>query len=309
MVPRQKPLTPNSPMDYFKKGAEIEISSDEDGFRGAWFAGTVVKPPAKKKNKTLVVVEYKTIMADESGANPLRETMDVLQLRPPPPRERSRTFQISEEVDAYYNDGWWEGVITEAHENSRFAVFFRTSREQLEFSENDLRLHREWINGNWVPPLEEEKVKTEEKSAVDVSSVFSEGTLVEVSSDEDGFQGAWFAATIVKVIGKDKLMIEYKSLRTDDDTDFLREEVDALHIRPYPPETVVVDRFNLLEEVDALYNDGWWVGVISKVLSRSCYVVYFRSTNEEMKFDHSDLRLHQDWIDGKWVKASQALEL
>ena len=143
-------------MDYFKEGAEIEISSDEDGFRGAWFAGTVVNPPAKKRNKTLVLVEYKTIMADESGSSPLREIMDVVQLRPPPPRERSRTFQISEEVDAYYNDGWWEGVITEAHENSRFAVFFRTSREQLEFSENDLRLHREWINGNWVPPLEEE---------------------------------------------------------------------------------------------------------------------------------------------------------
>lgn len=143
-------------MEYFKKGAEIEISSDEDGFRGAWFAGTVLKAPVKKKDKTLVLVEYKNIMTDESGSKRLRENVDVVQLRPPPPRERSRTFKIMEEVDAYFNDGWWEGVITEARGNSRFAVFFRTSREQLEFSENDLRLHREWFYDRWAPPLEEE---------------------------------------------------------------------------------------------------------------------------------------------------------
>ena len=135
--------------------------------------------------------------------------------------------------------------------------------------------------------------------------MFFEGALVEVSSDEEGFQGAWFAATIVKSIERNKFLIEYKCLRTEDDTEFLREEVDAVHIRPYPPETVMVDRFHLLEEVDALFNDGWWVGVISKVLGRTSYIVYFRGTNEEMEFDHSDIRLHQDWIDGKWVMASQ----
>ncbi|THF96685.1 hypothetical protein TEA_009921 [Camellia sinensis var. sinensis] len=138
-----------------------------------------------------------------------------------------------------------------------------------------------------------------------VENEFSKGMLVEVSSDEDGFQGAWFAATIVERLQEGRFLIEYKSLRNDDDTDFLREEADTLHIRPYPPDTLVVDRFNMLEEVDALYNDGWWVGVISKVLDGQRYVVYFRSTNEEIEFEHSDLRLHQDWIDGKWVMASQ----
>lgn len=132
---------------------------------------------------------------------------------------------------------------------------------------------------------------------------FSKGTLVEVSSDEDGFQGAWFAATVVEQLSDGKFMVEYQSLRNEDDTELLREEVDSLHIRPYPPNTLVVDRFNQLEEVDALYNDGWWVGMVSKVLNKK-YMVYFRGTNEEMEFKHSDLRLHQEWIDGKWVLAS-----
>ncbi|KAM4118943.1 hypothetical protein ACJW30_03G021200 [Castanea mollissima] len=150
---------------------------------------------------------------------------------------------------------------------------------------------------------------TKEVKASDATAqkMFSKGTLVEVSSDDDGFEGAWFAATIVKAVGKDKFLVQYQSLRTDDDSGFLREEFGTLHIRPCPPETLLVDCFSLFEEIDALYNDGWWVGVISKVLGGSKYLVYFRDTDEEIEFKHSDLRPHQDWIDGKWIMASQAL--
>ncbi|TXG65459.1 hypothetical protein EZV62_006734 [Acer yangbiense] len=51
------------------------------------------------------------------------------------------------------------------------------------------------------------------------------------------------------------------------------------------------------------------VGVISKVLSNSRYIVYFRESYEEVEFEHSNSRLHQDWIDGKWIVASRALQL
>lgn len=134
--------------------------------------------------------------------------------------------------------------------------------------------------------------------------VFKVGALVEVSSDEEGFSGAWFSATVVEAKGNDKFVVEYHSL-LDDDSSLLKEEIDVLHIRPHPPEASVVGQFSLLDEVDALYNDGWWVGVISKVLADSKYIVYFRSSNEELEFEHSQLRLHQDWIDGKWVMLSQ----
>ena len=46
-------------------------------------------------------------------------------------------------------------------------------------------------------------------------------------------------------------------------SDFLREEFDTLHMRPCPPETLVVDRLSRFEEVDAFYNStimgGGWV--------------------------------------------------
>ncbi|KAK4406771.1 protein AGENET DOMAIN (AGD)-CONTAINING P1 [Sesamum angolense] len=133
---------------------------------------------------------------------------------------------------------------------------------------------------------------------------FSPGEVVEVSSDEEGFEGAWFTATVVKKLKADKYF-EYQTLRNDDDTNFLREEVDTFHIRPCPPDVGLLDRFEVLEEVDALYNDGWWRGVISKVLKNDRYSVYFRNTQEELKFKHSDLRVHQDWVNGKWVIASK----
>lgn len=131
-----------------------------------------------------------------------------------------------------------------------------------------------------------------------------EAALVEVSSDDEGFRGAWYAATIVKLIQKKKFLVEYQNLKTDDETKPLTEIVDFQHIRPRP-ETPVVEQFKLLEEVDAFYNDGWWVGVISKVLKGQRYMVYFKPWSEELEFGHKELRLHHDWIGGRWLRSSK----
>lgn len=146
----------------------------------------------------------------------------------------------------------------------------------------------------------------EDKPSNDISQeIFHQGMKVEVSSDEDGFKGAWFAATVVKQLDSGNYMIEYQNLRNDDDTEFLQEEVDHLHIRPIPPDTGNVNSFKVHEKVDALYNDGWWEGRISKALKGKKYLVHFSNTNEELEFKHVDVRPHQDWVDGKWITASK----
>lgn len=367
------------PNSYFKKGAPVEISSDEDDFRGAWFMGTIINRSRTNKDKNKVFVEYKTLMSEQDETKFLREKVDIVQLRPPAPREMGRrNFGLGDEVDAYHYDGWWEGVITRINQEDivngddndgdcKYTVYFRGTREELDFGSSELRIHREWVNGNWVPPLEEnEDVKIAsntnveepsinsvemvgkgtlvevtnsntnveepcinivenfgkgtlfevgsdnanvEEPCIDMVEKFGNGTLVEVTSDEDGYQGAWFAATILEKLSNDEYMVKYQSLTNDDGTELFKEKANIKHIRPYPPETVVTDYYSLLQEVDALYNDGWWVGVISKVQQGKKYFIYFRGTNEEMEFQHSDLRPHQDWIDGKWVVASKASKL
>lgn len=295
---------------HFKKGAEVEVSSDDDGFRGAWFAATVVRSPSRRTNKLLV--QYKSLVTDRSRSKPLIEAVRTGQVRPLPPSEPIPVFSSGEKVDAFLNDGWWEGIVDKVLDDSRYSVFFSVTNEYMEFNQSELRIHREWVSGSWILPSEQEKMSLSSIGEAKcyngmVERNYKKGTLVEVSSDEDGFEGALFTAKVVEERGKDKFLIEYQSLRTDDDKDLLREEVDSLHMRPYPPE-FVVETFNLFEEVDALYNDCWWVGVISKLVSGSRYKVYFIATDEEMVFWERELRLHQDWIDGKWVIASQALK-
>jgi hypothetical protein len=93
--------------------------------------------------------------------------------------------------------------------------------------------------------------------------------------------------------------VEYATLKDDDETSPLTEAVEARHIRPCPPPIPVSNGFKLLDEVDAFCNDGWWVGVISKVIGEQKYTVYFRPRKEEMEFDHEQLRLHCDWMGGR----------
>ncbi|KAG5233060.1 DUF724 domain-containing protein [Salix suchowensis] len=273
----------------------VEVSSDEDGLKGAWFAATIVEPVGKDK----YLIEYQALRT-EDDSDFLREEIDTVHIRP----------SLSSTVDALFNDAWWVGVVSRVNTFPKYLVFFKDSNEELEFQHSDLRPHQDWINGKWVTPSKKVPDTTQVKPIESPKDAkFSKGMLVEVSSDEDGLKGAWFAATIVEPVGKDKYLIEYQALRTEDDSDFLREEIDTVHIRPCPPQTIMIDRFKKLEEVDALFNDAWWVGVVSRVNTFPKYLVFFKDSNEELEFQHSDLRPHQDWINGKLVTPSKALKL
>lgn len=133
---------------------------------------------------------------------------------------------------------------------------------------------------------------------------FSKGKMVEVRSDEEGFQGSWYTAVVVDSVANGKFLVQYQTLKTDDETELLKEYLDASYIRPCPPEIPQIGYFEQSQEVDAWYNDGWWVGRIFKVLDDYRYIVHFGCTNDEMTVEHSKLRPHQMWIDGRWIAAS-----
>ncbi|KAJ7973249.1 Agenet-like domain-containing protein [Quillaja saponaria] len=128
----------------------------------------------------------------------------------------------------------------------------RPTKEQIELGKEDLRLHWEWLTGTWVPPLEEEKasITTEGKSSITMTEEkFSWETLVEVCSDEDGFQGPWFAVTIIEAKGKDKFLVEYQSLRTDGDAEFLRRRLIPCIYGPIHQKLQWLITFNFLKKL------------------------------------------------------------
>ncbi|GAY67959.1 hypothetical protein CUMW_260490 [Citrus unshiu] len=85
--------------------------------------------------------------------------------------------------------------------------------------------------------------------------------LVEVCSKEDGFLGSYFEAKLVQRVSKDKFLVEFLTLvsEEEDENEKLREVVDATEVRPCPPEIAVAE-FDVMEKVDAYDRDGWWVG-------------------------------------------------
>ncbi|PKI44527.1 hypothetical protein CRG98_035065 [Punica granatum] len=119
------------PAAAFFPGDTVEIASNDDGFHGSWFTGIVVR----------------LLSAPSSSGR--RKAAGKATLR--------RAFKLGEEVDAYYNDGWWEGSITEELGSGKFEVYFRASKESIQFKSERLRLHREWTNNAWFPPFDEEK--------------------------------------------------------------------------------------------------------------------------------------------------------
>lgn len=163
--------TGESSEDPFKSGADVEVCFEDEGFRGSWFSATVLRHASKRTNKKpRILVQFHTLNAADANGNatakPLRETVDLVLARPIPPRESERHFHVGEDVDAFHSDGWWEGVVMSVNQADRtYSVFFRSSREQLLFQESQLRLHREWVDGKWVPPLEDETVPMEASSS------------------------------------------------------------------------------------------------------------------------------------------------
>lgn len=292
----------------FSPGTMVEVRSNEDGYQGSWYTATVIGSAVGGK----FLVEYKTLTTDDE-TTVLREVASKQDIRPYPPQiPQGQSYRVLQEVDAWYNDGWWEGVIADVLEEWKYSVYFASTNEKLAFRYSYLRPHQNWVHGKWVLPLQERpsdlklKAMPSKRKYIRQKSggKFQKGALVEVKTDKQGYERSWYSAIIVRSKRNGRFLVEYCALKKDDKRRSLREETDAKSIRPGPP-LKVDNHYRLLEKVDAWYNDGWREGLISEVTTAGKYRVFFEMTQEEMEFDHADLRKHQEWIDGKWIAADK----
>ncbi|XP_049345195.1 protein AGENET DOMAIN (AGD)-CONTAINING P1-like [Solanum verrucosum] len=136
-----------------------------------------------------------------------------------------------------------------------------------------------------------------------ITKEFEKGDEVEVASQELGFIGSYYAATIICSTGDDYYRIKYKTLLTDDESEPLEDVFSAAEIRPVPPnqdETMSENGFRLYDMVDVFDNDGWWFGFISAKVGDE-YYVYFPTTGDNIAYPPHVLRFHQEWSYGKWI--------
>ncbi|KAK8618828.1 hypothetical protein V6N13_132807 [Hibiscus sabdariffa] len=93
------------------------------------------------------MVQYKNLVEENDQTRPLVNIVSADETRPllrlTTPKESTRTFQYLERVDAFNNDSWWVGTITEKRELKNW-VYFETTRDEIACPVSRLRNNLEW---------------------------------------------------------------------------------------------------------------------------------------------------------------------
>eukprot|EP01018_Ginkgo_biloba_P028931 Gb_20784 [translate_table: standard] len=146
----------------FGIGDGVELLSQDSGIRGCWFRCTVID-----KQLLRLKVCYEDVQNEDETGN-LEEWIPAFRLaapdnlgiripgrptvRPCPPEDKtSSSFEVGTAVDAWWNEGWWEGVVVMVKEPSaEVHVYFPGENEMSIFQRSNLRISRDWVNNQWI---------------------------------------------------------------------------------------------------------------------------------------------------------------
>ncbi|XP_066368444.1 DUF724 domain-containing protein 3-like isoform X1 [Miscanthus floridulus] len=155
----------------------------------------------------------------------------------------------------------------------------------------------------------------------DDPALFPVGAEVEVRSDDPGFVGSYYEATVEGYQHSDlSYVVAYSSLSRRDGGDSpLREVAATTNVRPRPPHRPPPRRgFAMHDMVDAFHNGGWWAGVVVSAVPvpppevdtaqrpRRVYKVCFPTSREQLDFEETALRPSRVFLDDCWVPAAAA---
>ncbi|CAA7401442.1 unnamed protein product [Spirodela intermedia] len=170
-------------------GQCIEVLSQDSGLRGCWFRCVILKRCQDK-----VKVRY-TDLQDADGTGPLEEWIlapgevaaDKLgirlqgrtTIRPqllPQSKISSAVFNVGSIVDAWWHDGWWEGVVLSREDDYTIRVYFPGEQRTSAFEPQDLRPSQDWFHNRWNRLRERPDI---------VSSLLSD-SITEVNGEDSG---------------------------------------------------------------------------------------------------------------------------
>ncbi|KAG5407892.1 hypothetical protein IGI04_014011, partial [Brassica rapa subsp. trilocularis] len=284
------------------KDCEVEVSIQEDRFRGSWYRAILEQNPTRVKRKKLRV-SYKT-MCNEDGVNPLKETIERSFIRPVPPEclNEGAVFKEGSVVDAYFNNGWWTGVIVVERPDGSFLVYFDDQPDIMRFIRNQLRPHADWIGSKWV------KSKNKGFSLYMIvlelrvlsQHMFRRGKLVEMTRE---------ISEKVRKQGDDRRKFLIKrctiSQNSSDEAEEKHLIVDICKIRPSPPRDLCAE-YSLNDYVEVVVTHGWRKGRVTEILLENKYKVDFAATKEDAVFNYTEIRLSMEWLGGgSWIRAHE----
>ncbi|KAF5198251.1 hypothetical protein FRX31_012165 [Thalictrum thalictroides] len=272
----------------YNVGTSVEVSLPDKEWHGVWFPATILE----EIDHDFFLIGYESLGLDDGC---LKEVTDAVHMRPTPPENSDRkVFAVSEEVDVYYDCGWWSGQVKDILPGNRYVVWYNLQKERREFNLCELRCHMEWIKGTWVQDSQQTK-----------GLRFNRRTPVEVCLPDKLCRGAWFPATVLEEVVNGLFWVQYNFSRLGDNEECLKDIVNAQQIRPSPPEDKNGRNFVVLEEVDVFFYFVWWEGTVTEVLAGNQYNISFKHEKKQRQFNQSELRSHMIWSNGKWVQNLQ----
>ncbi|EEF39579.1 uncharacterized protein LOC8266943 [Ricinus communis] len=148
----------------FKVDEKIELLCQDSGIRGCWFRCTVLHVSRKQ-----IKVQYDDLRDEDEYGN-LEEWIPAFKvavpdklgmrfsgrptIRPVPPQneQTDHALEIGSAVDAWWSDGWWEGVVTgiDSSTDDILQVYFPGESFFLSVHKKDLRISRDWMGNQWI---------------------------------------------------------------------------------------------------------------------------------------------------------------
>nr|XP_017247553.1 PREDICTED: uncharacterized protein LOC108218903 isoform X2 [Daucus carota subsp. sativus] len=146
----------------FKPDDKIELLCQDSGIRGCWFKCTILEVSQKK-----IRVRYDDLK-DEDGSGNLEELIPAFRqaepdklgmrhkgrqiIRPAPHIESHLALVAGAPVDAWWSDGWWEGILIGISnpEDGILQVFIPSENLFLNVHGKNLRASRDWVGNEWV---------------------------------------------------------------------------------------------------------------------------------------------------------------
>ncbi|XP_049353371.1 uncharacterized protein LOC125817908 [Solanum verrucosum] len=154
-------------------GDNLEVLCQDSGLRGCWFRCKVLEVSQKRMKVQYDDIEdcdapekleewvpsYRVAGSEKLG---MRCT-GRLTVRPRPLEDSSDySFEIGAAVDAWWSDGWWEGVVAEINVcgSGHHQVYFPGENMLLEIQRKNLRTSSDWINDKWVEVKGKKDIKS-----------------------------------------------------------------------------------------------------------------------------------------------------
>ncbi|GLJ20199.1 hypothetical protein SUGI_0366620 [Cryptomeria japonica] len=137
-------------------GMKVEVYSEEEGFEGAWFEGTIIAFGNDIHDKNTLFFQYKKFIIEGSNGEALLEEVYLKNMRPIPPcKHMPIDLPSGFVVEALDTDCWWRGIvinkfISPFDGKNLFQIYFPDTCTMKAYPKTDLRLTQEWIRGQWT---------------------------------------------------------------------------------------------------------------------------------------------------------------